>query len=110
MLTDRPHVWVDPGRQFGGPCVAGTRVTVETVAVDVWSGGVSRSMEAVDLTREQVLVACWFHACWRPRGVKEGAALRASAVAWAGWVAEHERAIWESAWDQIPDPPSKADR
>lgn len=59
----RPVVTVQPGVNFGHPMVGGS--PVETVAGRVWAGdSVDDTAEDFGLTRERVLLACWYYARW----------------------------------------------
>jgi uncharacterized protein (DUF433 family) len=51
-------IWIDPARQCGAPCIYGTRIPVETIALFGVYDGVDRAMSAYGITRRQVLVAC----------------------------------------------------
>lgn len=93
------YVWVAPGRLGGKPCVGGHRLSVDQVTRYVWgdSGSVDVAVISHDLTRAQVLTACWFQAVhgtrtWRQR--------------WGRWAVEHCDAMWSGRWDQVPDPPN----
>ena len=61
--VNRPTIVIDPGVQVGQPCIAGTRVPAHTVARQVWVGvRVDDVAAAYNLTRADVLVACWYYA------------------------------------------------
>lgn len=103
VLRSRPHVAVDPGMKFGEPTIGGTGIAVDVVAGMVWAG------ETVDtvaweysgsgwtVTREQVLVACWFVAThgnsrrWRKR--------------WKAWAEQAHQHMHAGDWDKVVDPP-----
>lgn len=75
-MTDRPVLTIDPGMQFGAVCMAGTRVPADSVAGSVAAGdSVDAVAEDYGVTREEVLVACWWH-------VTDGEAARSRAK-WA---------------------------
>ena len=53
-----PGVSVDPGIQFGKPCLAGTRIDVATIIDALGSGESYESVERdYQVTREQILAA-----------------------------------------------------
>lgn len=90
------YIWTHPGRQGGQPCIGGTRLPVATIARYVWRGSVDLAITAhPDLTRTQVLVACWHQARYGPPSWRER---------WADWLGQHESAMWSDRFDQIPDP------
>lgn len=106
QATGSPHVWVDPARQSGKPCIAGTRIPTASAARYVWDGpGVAGALKAwPDVTRGQILVACWYEAVHGSGGTDAGMRL-----VWARWAELAGEAMWsaEVAYDTIPDPPSR---
>lgn len=59
----RPHLIIDPGIQFGRPCVPGTRVPAAALAGLVAAGeNVDQTADDYDVTRQDVLLACWWAA------------------------------------------------
>lgn len=108
------YVWIDPARKSGEPCIGGHRLPVEMVIATVWRSGLDEALHCwPQLTRGQVLVACWYAGAgnvvrlhgrggayvgyrgpWRKR--------------WGAWAAEVHDGLWLSAtvdYDVIPDPP-----
>lgn len=58
-----PGIDVDPGRRFGKPCLAGTRLDVATVVGAVAAGeSIENVANEYAITREQVLTALRFAA------------------------------------------------
>lgn len=93
----RPHVSVDPQMRSGRPCVNGTRIPAEALAGYVAAGDdVGFVAEQYNLTREAVLVACWYQATygkgrWRKR--------------WGEWAEDSHSAMWHGLWADVDDPP-----
>lgn len=105
-MSHSPEVWTNPGFSFGEPCTANRRIPVETIAGAVRAGD---SVDAVaaefDLTRGDVLVACWYAARHIPRWRRR--------PEWRAWVEsrEVEFALWHVDtvdYDAVPDPPTAA--
>lgn len=98
MTDQAAAVWISPGRRSGEPCVYGTRIPTENVATDTFMRDVACALHCYpQITRGQVLVACWFHATqgsrtWRRR--------------WGAWAKQYEGELWKSDWDAVPDPPN----
>jgi uncharacterized protein (DUF433 family) len=58
-----PGIEIDPGRRFGKPCLAGTRLDVATVVGAVAAGETIEDVaHEYAITREQVLTALRFAA------------------------------------------------
>lgn len=98
----RPVVQVDPAVCFGAAQIR--RVRVEDVGAWVWAeGSVDRVVaDSRDLTRAEVLVACWFlgeygSPEWRAR--------------WGEWARQvgYRLAAQDAAYGGIPDPPGRSD-
>lgn len=97
MSTDA-YVWVDPGRMGGQPCINGTRLTVELVAGYYWHHGLDSLLDAYPLTREQVLVGCWYASRygrkrWRHR--------------YGDWARNNDMSLWRHDYDDVVDPPRR---
>jgi uncharacterized protein (DUF433 family) len=96
----RPFVAVDPAMRFGRPTVNNTRLSVEAATEHVWAGGsVGEVAEEFDVTRQDVLVACWYAGkygtkAWRRR--------------WGKWADVVHDELWHSRYD-VPDPPDLND-
>lgn len=99
MPPDRPHVRVDPAQRWGQPAVKG--ISVDAIVGMVLAGeGVATVAYEYDLTRSEVLVACW-HA-----GLYGDKRHRRLWKAWARDVAGP--VLWKAEpalYDTIPDPP-----
>lgn len=98
----RPVVSVDPAVRFGYPQVRG--VPTDAAAGMVWAGeDVATVADEFNLTRAEVLVACWYETRHeRPRNGYRAAWQRQ-------WLEQAEWAMWHGNWDDVPDPPSKQD-
>jgi uncharacterized protein (DUF433 family) len=98
-MADRPVVTTDPAVKFGEPTVEGR--PVEALASQIYAGD---SLDSVatgfDLTREQVLVACWHQGHHGPRFWRRR---------WGAWAAQAHKELWNSRYD-IPDPPSREEQ
>jgi uncharacterized protein (DUF433 family) len=100
----RPHVTVDPAQNFGEPTING--VPVATLTGMIWAGdSVDFVAEDFDLTRPQVLVACWFQTRHGRFGrSRDDVAWKR---AWKPWLDDNEEQFWHSRHGEIPDPPSR---
>lgn len=93
----RPVVTIQPGMRWGYPTVGA--VSTEAVAGMVWAGEpVHVVADEYDLSRPQVLIACWYettHGQYQQQ--------------WAVWlgVAGPALARRNVDWATVPDPPSK---
>jgi uncharacterized protein (DUF433 family) len=93
-----PAIAITPARYDGVPCVAGTSRAVAVVADRARRAGVDEVMRELDLSRPQVLVACWYDA-------RE----HADSSPWAVWADEWLFAMRSADWDLVPDPPGGDD-
>jgi len=58
---ERPMLMIDPARQFGSVCVAGTRTPAESLSSCVIAGdSVSHTAKAFDVSEDDVRLACWW--------------------------------------------------
>lgn len=111
----RPVVTVNPAMRSGAPCVNGTRVPVESIACAVWlDGGVDAAMADYDLTRHDVLVACWFAGTYGLPGRRLALTLTATwRRRWGVWAdGVHDR-LWSHRRvdiETIEGPPTLADQ
>ena len=103
-MGERPHLVIDPKVQFGRVCVPGTRIPAESLAEFVMAGdSVEHAAWAYDVTREDVLVSCW----WELEQINLKApsyrtkAERRTMDAWEDWWAD----VYRLPWSEIPDPP-----
>ncbi len=100
------YVWVCPGRQSGQPCVGGHRIPVDMVVDMVWWNGVRDAMRAWELTRGEVLAACWYAA--EINVVRLGQSRRGPWRArWGAWAEDAHGALWKGDYKAVADPPSK---
>lgn len=97
IVAGRPAVVFDPGIRFGWPQVVG--IPVESIGGMVWAGeNVDTTADEYDLTRDQVLVACWWlgiHGAkkWRRR--------------WKVWAQTAHDHMWHGRWEKVTDPPTE---
>lgn len=84
-----PVLTIDPKRQFGRVCIEGTRVPAEVVAQCVAAGdSVDETADDYGITRDQVLLACWWYATSGAGRSKFDRAIRAA------WIGEDLEASW----------------
>jgi len=119
VAPSRPQVAFDPAVLSGEPCILGRRIPVRMVAEMVWNENVDEAMDMWGLSREEVLVACWFvgatgimtiHA---ESGEQEGTGnaykLNLSSEEWRerwnAWANRYAASLWLSDYDAVPDPP-----
>ena len=106
-MSTRPTIVIDPAIQFGQPCVANTRAPAEAVAGCVWAGDtVDAVAEDYDITRADVLIACWWHATNHHPSRRD----KAKAAAWRKWAEDNHRTLasWSGADPSTcPDPPTE---
>lgn len=105
----RPHVSVDPAVQFGHPCIAGTGAPVDVIAERVYAGEpVTAVADDYDVTRADVLVACWYVA---RHGTGDGLGLRTKLrAAWQPWLLANESTLagfHGLGPDDADDPPTE---
>lgn len=104
-----PILTIDPKRQFGRVCIEGTRVPAEVVGEAVAGGdSVDDVARDYDVTREQVLLACWWYAVYVEGHGKFTKAVRA---AWLGgdyeasWATRALRVLGGHDPGPLEDPP-----
>jgi uncharacterized protein (DUF433 family) len=104
MTADATHpvIVVDPRRQFGRPLIGGT--STETIADMVAAGdSVDVVCDEFDLTRHQVLLACWHEGLQGTDGRRRRA--------WHRWANDAHAMLGGHMkpfdLDAIPDPPVK---
>lgn len=91
----------DPRIQMPGtPTISGHRLSARQIAQHAWCEGINETMQYYDLTREEVLLACWWAGHWGPRLLRE---------AYREWSAEAAMHLW-SGCINITDPPDKVVR
>lgn len=106
------HVWIDPGRLSGEPCVGGSRLPVYLVAGVTWEHGVEEAIDQWELNRPQVLVACWFVAAYNLDHLHKdtGGYVRDHRSCrwrdrWGVWATASHVALWSHRYDDVTDPP-----
>lgn len=106
----RPVLTIDPRRQFGDVCIDSGRVPASVVARCVVAGdSVDSVAEGYAITREQVLVACWWYGdicshARRPLKIE-----RKVAVAWGCWLDEALHVLGGHKDGPLADPPEIGD-
>lgn len=99
-MSERPHVTVDPRVYSGQPTIRGLRIPTRMIAEIVYERDERPEwiLENYDITRDDVLVACWFEATHgRSRKLRK---------VWRDWATENFPILWRSgSWDGVPYPP-----
>ena len=86
----------DPAVRSGAPTIENHGLEAEFVTRRVLRFGVASEMEGYQLTREEVLVACWWSGTYGSRRLREALG------EWAGTAGTH---LWYRCIS-IPDPPT----
>lgn len=108
-----PDIRVSPKMKFGEPCIAGHRLPAGFIADHYWYLGESLQAEILDayeLTRGEVVVACWFvaaHGTWAQRkrwkpwldAVWANTGQDQETNEFHGW--------WSHQFEDVPLPPTK---
>lgn len=111
----RGQLTITPGVASGSPCIGSTGTAAWAVTGCIWAGdSVDSIAEDYGVSREDVLVACWFVATY---GVDSawwtGTTFRRTGAVWrkrwGQWAAENSVNFWRHQYDAIPDPPSRED-
>lgn len=112
----RPQITVEPGMLSGQPCINGTRVPVLSIAGSIWSGeSVAEVAGDYDITRADVLVACWYAGTYGLPGErsKRLAGTRYWRDRLGNWAQQVGGAVWSAHevadYDAIPDPPDRTE-
>ena len=87
----------DPAVRSGAPTIENHGLEAEFMARRVLKFGVASEMEDYELTREEVLVACWWAGAYGSRRLRKALGEWARIAGWHLWY----RCI------SIPDPPRK---
>lgn len=96
----RPFVGISPGMRSGQPTVNHTRLSVEAITEYVWAGdGLDWLAGEYDVTRPDILVACWYRGTYGSRKWRQR---------WGPWAEQVHGELWHHRYD-IPDPPSTND-
>lgn len=99
-------VWISPTRQFGRPCVNGTRVPVATIVTELRVGrSWSQIADDYGCDRDDVIGAAVV-AALNPWMLPQTRWLR---VAWEDWSDDHRDAWHHGRWGDIPEPPTDAE-
>lgn len=88
---------IEPGVQFGQPCIDGTRITTETLAAEYWANGLDSVRRGWEVTRGQILVAVWYES--------EIAKTRRWRKVWHEWAEANWDALWRAEYERAADPP-----
>lgn len=122
---ERASIAVDPAVLSGTPCLSGTRIPVYLIVDVAWNEGIAPAMEMWNLTREQVLVACWFAGAYGTVELQEhpnddtdsheewARVYRAEPVdtvwleRWREWAHTYSGDLWHMDYDNVPDPPER---
>ncbi len=108
MTEPTAPIWLSPARQGGDACITGTRLTCDTLAGRVWAGETPAEVAAdFEVTRAQVLAACWFITAYKQIGERRW--LAQARKAWARWASDNFSAMWTDDWAAVADPPCKED-
>lgn len=109
MSQGHPFVAIDPAMRSGQPTINGTRLPVDAVAGMVWAEGVDVAVEEYDLTRADVLVACWYAGSYGLPGRRKALfPVRLWVKRWGAWADSVHQALWSVTtvdYEAIPDPP-----
>ena len=90
------HIVYDPAIQMPGtPTIAGHRLAARHMAERAVIFGIEEQMQGYDLTREEILVACWWAGQWGSRKLKK------ILGEWSKMAGRH---LWYQCVN-IPDPP-----
>lgn len=115
MTDQRPFVSVDPAMRFGQPTVNGTRLPVQTLVDYVWAGEDPDVVaEEYDVTRADILVACWFAGTYGLPGRRQQ--LFPTPLwrrRWGEWADGVAKALWQTStvdYDAIAGPSARGDR
>lgn len=96
------YVVVNPRQNFGKPSLARTRVPVWAIIAPYLVGETEENLIAeYGITREDILVACWYQARYEAATVPEP---------WQDWLYDNEGRMWTNDdWTEIPLPAQKED-
>lgn len=97
--ADEPVLTVDLRRQFGAVCIGWSRVPADAVAGCVYAGDtVDVVAEDCGVTREQVLVACWWFS------------MHGGGRRWVGWRNDAAKVLGGWKEGPCPDPPGRKEQ
>lgn len=97
----------DPGRMSGAPCIAGTRIDVETIALMMWEHGPVEVTGGWDyVSKHAFLLACWYYVEHGPGFGRRPK--RAIVDAWKPWLlAVRGRLSSSDGAETVPWPPQR---
>ena len=97
--TSKASVEYHPGIQLPGtPTIKGHRLGAAAMSRCVLANGFDDTLEDFILTREELLVACWWAGLWGPRKFRK---------LWGKWAELAGNHLWHSCIN-IPNPPGEA--
>lgn len=107
-MTDLPHIAITPGVCGGEPCIGGTRITARQAA-HLWYDCTEWDLDEIlrqypVLTREGIIVACWWRAYYDERG-RDSVRWRS----WAKWRLANQNGLEDGDYDNVPLPPRKGE-
>jgi len=92
----RPFIAIDPAMRSGEPTINHTRLPVDAVLGVLAAGeSIEHAMDDYDVTRADILVACWYEGTYgsRKRRRQLGA-----------WAKEAHGLLWNGKFDEVTDP------
>lgn len=120
------EIRINPAVLSGTPCLAGTRIPVYIVTDFVFHHGVDEACTMWDLSRAQVLVACWYAGAYgtltlwdircdddqrAPGTYRDDPVDEEWLTRWRTWAFEVSSPLWHGHADEVTDPPrAGADR
>ncbi len=102
-MTDEkcPAIVIRPGYGFGSGCVEGTGLAASYAAVQVVAvGGFKDTMTDFNLTRPQLLVACWWTATYAKKNIPKDKRKK-----WRVWARMAYPHLAACTFDACPNPP-----
>lgn len=117
-MSDLPEIRANPAICSGELTAGGSRIGVEQIAEQVWYGGVDEMVRDYSITREQVLVACWWVGATgitsiyktNGGGYKRNYRPGVWQDRWGEWAKAAHDVMWSAHGDYsaIPDPPGES--
>lgn len=107
------YLTIRPGVAFGAPCVGRTGTAAWAIVGPIWAGdAVNDVAKDYDLTRNEVLVACWFVATYGVESAWWNGERRHRpgdvwTRRWGTWASKHAATFWRHEFDEVPDPPTR---
>lgn len=111
-----PRIIIAPDSLSGEPTLSDRRIAISTIGEHVRTVGVAATMRDYDLTRAEVLTACWYLGSYgitrihKPGKHRRTARYmvqqdRSSVRKWRAWAEQNAAKFWDGQFDLIPDPP-----